>query len=75
MPRVFGFSLQLAAALLLSATAALAQSADTVLFNGKILTVDKDFSVQQAIAIGNGRILENGTKVEIQTPAAAKTEG
>jgi predicted amidohydrolase YtcJ len=38
-----------------------AQTADTVLFNGKILTVDKDFSTQQAIAIGDGKILATGT--------------
>ena len=29
-----------------------AQTADTILFNGKILTVDNDFSVRQALAIG-----------------------
>ena len=34
-----------------------AQTADTILFNGKILTVDKDFSTQQAVAIGDGKIL------------------
>jgi len=34
-----------------------AQSADTIFFNGKILTVDKEFSVQQALAIGMGRSL------------------
>src|SRR5690242_10877310 len=28
-----------------------AQSADTVLFGGKVLTVDRDFSVREAIAI------------------------
>ena len=40
-----------------------AQTADTVLFNGKILTVDKDFSVQQALAIGHGQVLAFGTEV------------
>lgn len=59
------FSLSLAAAALLS-TSALAQSADTILFNGKILTVDKDFSVQQAIAIGNGRIVATGTSAAMK---------
>ena len=47
-------------------TAALAQSADAVLFNGKILTVDKDFSVQQAIAIGSGRIVATGTSAAMK---------
>ena len=44
-------ALTFAALLSFPASFALAQTADTVLFNGKILTVDKDFSVQQAIAI------------------------
>jgi predicted amidohydrolase YtcJ len=37
-----------------------AQVADTVLFNGKIVTVDKDFSVREALAIENGRVLASG---------------
>ena len=37
-----------------------AQTADMILFNGKILTVDKDFSTQQAVAIGGGKILATG---------------
>ena len=41
--------------------AARAQTADTVLFNGKILTVDKDFSIQQALAISHGDVLATGT--------------
>lgn len=59
------FSLSLAAAALLS-TSALAQSADTILFNGKILTVDTDFSVQEAIAIGNGRIVATGSSAAMK---------
>lgn len=47
-------------------SAALAQSADTVLFNGKILTVDKGFSVQQAIAIGSGRIVATGSSAAMK---------
>ena len=46
---------------LLLAGAASAQTADTVLFNGKIITVDKDFSIQQALAIDHGRVLATGT--------------
>jgi predicted amidohydrolase YtcJ len=74
MPRAFGFSLRLAAALLLSATAAFAQSADTILFNGKIVTVDKDFSVQQALAIGNGRIVATGTSAAMKKLAGDKAK-
>jgi predicted amidohydrolase YtcJ len=44
----------------LLATSASAQTADTVLFNGKVVTVDKDFSIREAIAIANGRVLATG---------------
>jgi predicted amidohydrolase YtcJ len=48
------------------ASIALAQSADTVLFNGKILTVDKDFSVQQALAIAHGQVLATGSSAAMK---------
>lgn len=37
------------------------QTADLVLFNGKIVTVDDAFSIHQAIAIKDGRVLAVGT--------------
>jgi predicted amidohydrolase YtcJ len=49
-----------------SATIASAETADTILFNGKILTVDKDFSTQQALAIGDGKILASGTSAAMK---------
>ena len=52
--------------------AATAQPADTVLFNGKILTVDKDFSVKQALAIGQGRVLASGTSAAMKKLAGDK---
>ena len=55
-----GLSCYLAAAFIAISPAS-AQTADTILFNGKILTVDKDFSTQQAIAIGDGKIVATGT--------------
>lgn len=55
-------------------TAALAQSADTVLFNGKIVIVDKDFSVQQALAIGNGRIVATGSSAAMKKLAGDKAK-
>jgi predicted amidohydrolase YtcJ len=70
----FRFVRYLAIATLLSSSAAVAQSADTVLFNGKILTVDKDFSVQQALAIGNGRILATGTSTAMKKLAGDKAK-
>ncbi len=43
-----------------------AQTADMILFNGKILTVDKDFSTQQAVAITDGKILATGTSAAMR---------
>jgi hypothetical protein len=57
---------------LLLAGSAKAQTADTVLFNGKILTVDKDFSTQQALAIDHGRVLASGTSAAMKKLAADK---
>jgi predicted amidohydrolase YtcJ len=42
------------------------QAADTVLINGKIVTVDQQFSIQEAIAVRDGRILSVGKTSEIQ---------
>jgi predicted amidohydrolase YtcJ len=50
-----------------------AETADTVLFNGKILTVDRDFSVREAIAIAHGRVLATGTTAEMKKLADDKT--
>ena len=49
-----------------------AQTADTVLFNGKVLTVDKDFSVQQALAIGHGQVLASGSSADMKKLAGNK---
>ena len=38
---------------------------DTVVTNGKILTVDADFHVVEALAINNGRIVTRGTSAEM----------
>ncbi|MBI1899170.1 MAG: amidohydrolase [Acidobacteria bacterium] len=47
--------------LLLAATVAAAANADLILHNGRIVTVDQKFSIQQAIAIQGGRITAVGT--------------
>ncbi len=60
--------------LVLPAGAASAQTADMVLFNGKILTVDKDFSVREALAIGHGEVLASGTSVAMKKLANDKTK-
>jgi predicted amidohydrolase YtcJ len=50
----------------LTNTAVLAQEkADTVVTNGKILTVDSDFRVVQALAINGGRIVARGASTEM----------
>jgi predicted amidohydrolase YtcJ len=62
-----------AAALLvaaLSAGAAQAETADTVLFNGKIITVDKDFSITEAIAVDHGRVVSTGASQDMRKLAA-----
>jgi predicted amidohydrolase YtcJ len=64
----------LALALLLIAGPASAQTADTVLFNGKILTVDKDFSTRQALAIGHGRIVATGTSAAMKKLASGNAK-
>ncbi len=71
MPQGLRFAAAALCAALLSGAAA-AQTADTVLFNGKILTVDKDFSVQQALVIGNGRVLATGTSAAMKKLAGDK---
>jgi predicted amidohydrolase YtcJ len=53
-------------ALTFLACPAFAQTADTVLFNGKVVTVDKDFSVREAIAISSGRVLATGTSAAMK---------
>jgi predicted amidohydrolase YtcJ len=59
-------------AVLLASGAATAQTADTILFNGKILTVDQDFSVRQALAIDRGRVLASGTSAAMKKLAGNK---
>jgi predicted amidohydrolase YtcJ len=50
----------------LSAGAAQAQTADTVLFNGKIITGDADFSIREALAVDHGRVLSTGTSQDMR---------
>ena len=44
---------------------------ETILFNGKIITVDRNFTYAQAIAIASGKILAVGTTDEIRKMATA----
>ena len=63
----------LATLLSLPAGVAAAQTADTVLFNGKILTVDRDFSTRQALAIAHGEVLATGTTAAMKKLADGRT--
>ena len=46
---------------------------DTILTNGKIITVDDTFSIAQAVAIRGSRIVDVGTNQEITRLAGPNT--
>jgi predicted amidohydrolase YtcJ len=60
---------RLVLATLLSAGFAAAESGTTVLLNGKILTVDPKFSVAEALAVRDGRIIASGTSSDLRKMA------
>src|SRR5689334_10500025 len=70
MNRSFFAALVLATAVV---SPAYAQQPDTVLLNGKILTVDSTFSTREALAIRDGHITAVGTTADIQRLATATT--
>ena len=51
-----------------------AQAPDRILYNGKILTVDQEFSIANAIAIRGDRIIAVGGAQEIRALARPETE-
>jgi predicted amidohydrolase YtcJ len=55
------------------AASASAQSADTILINGKILSADARFSTYAAAAIRDGKLAALGTSPEIRTRAGKQT--
>jgi len=48
--------------------------ADLILINGKIVTVDQQFSIVEAVAVSNGKITSVGTNVKIRKLADAGTK-
>ncbi len=60
-------------AIALAAAPAAAQAPDTILVNGKILTVDAQFSTREALAIRDGRIIALGTSADIRKLAGRET--
>jgi predicted amidohydrolase YtcJ len=63
--RVVCAAIALLALLGLTARRAEAQTADMILHNGKVLTVDNNFSIAQAVAIQGQNILAVGTDEEV----------
>lgn len=57
---MIGRRLMLGALLLGAATAGYAEPADLLLYNGKVLTIDDQFSVQTTVAVREGKILAVG---------------
>ena len=60
-------------AAVLAAAPAGAQAPDTILVNGKILTVDQQFSTREALAIRDGRIVALDTSANIRKLAGRQT--
>src|SRR5262249_2987576 len=54
------------AALALLSLPAAAQNADTILVNGKIVTVDDRFTIAEGLAIRSGRVVAVGTTADIE---------
>jgi predicted amidohydrolase YtcJ len=55
----------IASAALGAASVAPAADADLILHNGKVVTVDHDFSIRQAVAVAGGKVLKVGTDAEV----------
>jgi predicted amidohydrolase YtcJ len=54
--------------------ASLELHADTILYNGKIITVDKDFSIAEAVAIKDGKFVAVGKRKEVMPFAGKATK-
>ena len=61
-------------AIVVGAVALRAQTADMILTNGKIVTVDERFAIVQAVAMRGDRILATGTNQEMAQLAPAIDE-
>jgi predicted amidohydrolase YtcJ len=58
---------------LIAATTAMAQQADTILVNGKVLAVDAAFSTHEALAVRDGRIIAVGRSADVAKLAGPST--
>ncbi len=59
----------------IACASALAQAPDTILFNGRIVTLDARSSVHQALAIRDGRIVALGTNAQIRKLVGRESRG
>ncbi|MBI3516788.1 MAG: hypothetical protein HY060_22380 [Proteobacteria bacterium] len=64
-----------AVAVLAGSLAGAAQAVDTILLNGKILTLDARSSVVAALAIRDDRIVATGAAADVRAHAGASTRG
>ncbi len=69
----FSRAIMLAVAVVAAPAPASAQVADTVLVGGKIVTVDDRFTLAQALAIRDGRIVKVGATAEIEALKGPQT--
>ena len=51
-----------------------ADEADLILHHGKVVTVDRDFSIRQALAVKGDRLLRVGTDEEVLRTRGPRTE-
>jgi len=61
-------------AIFLNLPTASAQEADLIVHHGKIVTVDQQFTIHQAMAVKDGKVLQTGTDEEILKLKGTKTE-
>jgi predicted amidohydrolase YtcJ len=73
-PRALSWLAGLLLALRLGGTVSAADEADLILHHGKVVTVDRDFSVRQAVAVKGDRLLRVGTDEEVLTTRGPRTE-
>ena len=58
----------------LSSTLSAQETPDQIFFNGKIITVDDYFSIQEAVAVSGDRILAVGSNADINALAGSQTK-
>jgi predicted amidohydrolase YtcJ len=63
----------LALAVLAAPAGAWAQAPDTIVINGKVVTVDDQFTIAQALAIAGGRVVKVGSTAEIEALKGSAT--